>query len=400
MLVGSLPSGKRMRHPRKVRMAFEMMGDPQAEDSRARELILENDARLQLQLDGAHVGLFEWDVVTNQSRWSTGFYLLHGLEPNGEASYELWRGQVHPDDIAEVEAELKHVVDEAEYLDIDYRIVHPAGELRWTRLQARMTRDSEGRPLVMRGYCGDVTRRKLADTALLESEKLAIAGRMSAALAHEINNPLEAAFNLLYLARGLASPGDQADLLDQTIEQLQRVSEISQQTLKFARPSPPRLVNVVEVIESTLRLVGPKLTMSSVEVKTDFQDAPQLLCSPGELQQILTNLLNNAAEASREPRTITVRVRKHGDGTKPDSCAVRIMVSDTGPGMTPETLRRIREPFYTTKKESGTGLGMWVVQELVSKLNGKISIKSTTDERWHGTTISLLLPMDAENTSS
>ncbi|MEG9432800.1 sensor histidine kinase [Terriglobus sp. ADX1] len=373
-----------------------MTGDPQAEDLRARELILENDARLQLQLDGAHVGLFEWDVVTNRSRWSTGFYLLHGLEPNEMASYELWRGQVHPDDIAKVDAEIRRVVEEGEHLDVDYRIVHPTGELRWTRLQAQMARDPEGRPLAMRGYCGDVTRRKLADAALLESEKLAIAGRMSAALAHEINNPLEAAYNLLYLARGLASPGEQADLLDQTIEQLQRVSEISQQTLKFARASKPRLVNVVEVIESTFRLIGPKLTMNAVEVKTDFQASPQLLCSPGELQQILTNILNNAAEASRQPRMVAVRVREHCGGETSDSCAVRITISDTGPGMTPETLRRIREPFYTTKNDSGTGLGMWVVQELVSKLNGKISIKSTIHERWHGTAISLLLPMNAD----
>jgi PAS domain S-box-containing protein len=377
-----------------------MTGDPQADDSRARELILENDARLQLQLDGAHVGLFEWDVVTNRSQWSTGFYVLHGLEPNHEASYELWRSQVHADDVDRVEAEVKRVVEEAEHLDIDYRIIHPTGELRWTRLQARMTRDAQGRPMALRGYCGDVTRRKLADAALLESEKLAIAGRMSAALAHEINNPLEAAFNLLYLARGLASPGAQADLLDQTVEQLQRVSEISQQTLKFVRPSKPRLVKVVDVVESTLRLLGPKLSMSAVEAKADFQGSPELLCSPGELQQILTNILNNAADASRQPRTVTVRVRKHCDGTKSDSCAVRITVSDTGPGMTPETLRRIREPFYTTKKDSGTGLGMWVVQELVSKLNGKILIKSTIDERWHGTTISLLLPTNADTTAS
>jgi len=372
------------------------MGDLKAEDLRVRELILENDARLQLQLDGAHVGLFEWDVVTNQSRWSTGFYLLHGLEPSEEASYELWRGQVHPDDVDRVEAAVKRAVEEAEPLDIDYRIVHPTGELRWTRLQAQMAHDPQGRPLAMRGYCGDVTRRKLADAALLESEKLAIAGRMSAALAHEINNPLEAAFNLLYLARGLSSPGTQADLLDQTIEQLQRVSEISQQTLKFARPSKPRLVNVIEVIESTLRLVGPKLTMSAVEVKTDFQGSPQLLCSPGELQQILTNILNNAAEASRQPRTVTVRVRKTCVGARSDSCAVRITVSDTGPGITPETLKRIQEPFYTTKTDSGTGLGMWVVQEIVSKLNGKILIKSTIDQHWHGMAISLLLPMNSD----
>lgn len=378
-------------------MAPEMISSTKAGILRSRELILENDARLQLQLDGAYVGLFDWDIVTNKSQWSTGFYILHGLDPTEAASYELWRSQVHPDDRERVEAEVKRVLEEAEHLDFDYRIVRPDGELRWTRLHAYVTRDSQGCPLAMAGYCGDVTRRKLADAALLENEKLAIAGRMSATLAHEINNPLEAAYNLLYLARGLASPGAQADLLDQTLEQLQRVSEISRQTLKFVRPSKPRSVNVVELVESTLRFVAPKLSTNGIKVETDFQGSPHLLCSPGELQQILTNILNNAAEASRTPRVVTVRVRKRCHGLNSDHCAVRITVSDTGPGMTPETLRRIREPFYTTKNDSGTGLGMWVVQELVSKLNGKIAVKSTTDPRWHGTTVSLLLPMDESN---
>ncbi|GAA3758044.1 sensor histidine kinase [Terriglobus aquaticus] len=375
-----------------------MTSDVHNHDLRSAELILENDARLRLQLDGAHVGLFEWDLVTGQSRWSTGFYLLHGLEPSQEASYTLWRDQVHPDDIDRVEAAIQDSLAKPQELDVDYRIVHPSGDLRWTRLQAQTMRDPQGRPLSMTGHCGDVTRRKLADAALLQSEKLAVAGRMSAALAHEINNPLEAAFNLLYLARGMASQASQADLLDQTMEQLQRVSEISQQTLRFARPSKPKFVRVIEVIESTLRLVGPKLSMGAVQVKTDFQASPQLLCSPGELQQILTNLLNNAAEAGRQPKTVTVRVRTQNDANEGNPGEIRITISDNGPGMTPETLRRIREPFYTTKQGYGTGLGMWVVQELVSKLNGKLTIKSSVGDRWHGTTFSIVLPMTPAET--
>src|SRR5579859_6822776 len=231
----------------------------QTERERAEELALENEARVLLQLDGANVGLFEWDVATNLSQWSTGFYRLHGLPPGGPASYELWRSQVHADDVNRVEAEIQRVVQEGEMVDTDYRIVHPDGELRWTLLQARVKRDSQGQPLAMSGYCGDITRRKLADAALLEREKLAIAGRMSAALAHEINNPLEAAFNLLYLARSIASEGEQTEFLDQAFEQLRRVSEISQETLKFARRTPPRLINVGDVVSSTLRLLGPKL---------------------------------------------------------------------------------------------------------------------------------------------
>jgi two-component system, sporulation sensor kinase E len=362
------------------------------EDHLSRELVLENEARLNLHLDGANVGLFEWDVATNKSQWSTGFYRLHGLEPGGIASYELWRSQVHTDDQERVEADIKRAVEQTSSVDTDYRIITPDGELRWTLLQARVLRDAEGNPVAMSGYCGDITRRKLADAALLESEKLAIAGRMSAALAHEINNPLEAAYNLLYLARCIASEGEQAELLDQAVEQLRRVSEISHQTLSFARPTLPRLVKVADVVISTLRLLAPKLNISSLEAVTDISENCELWCSPGELQQILTNILNNAAEASREPRKVTIRVRTSADWTDRTNPGLRITIADTGPGMTSETLRRFREPFFTTKDGTGTGLGMWVVQQLVAKLNGQISIKSTTHPTAHGTAISLFFP--------
>jgi two-component system, sporulation sensor kinase E len=369
-----------------------MAGDLQTEHNLAQELVLENEARIQLALDGAYVGLFEWNVVTNLSEWSTGFYRLHGLQPGGPASYTLWRSQVHPEDIERVEAEIKRAVDEADFVDTDYRIIHPDGELRWTSLRARVKHDPQGRPLMMSGYCGDITRRKLADAALLASDKLAIAGRMSAALAHEINNPLEAAYNLLYLARVIASQAQQVELLDQAIEQLRRVSEISHQTLKFARPTQPRLVKVDEVVISTLRLLAPKLSMSSLQARTDFRESCEFWCSPGELQQILTNILNNAAEASRQPRTVTIRVRNSIDWANRRTPGLRITIADTGPGMTAETLRRLREPFYTTKDGTGTGLGMWVVQELVAKLKGRISIRSSTRPSCHGTAMSLFFP--------
>ena len=359
---------------------------------RAEELVLENEARLELELDGAYVGLFEWDLATNQSKWSEGFYTLHGLEAGGPASYEIWRSQVHPDDIERVEAEIRNGIDEAGLVDVDYRILHPDGEIRWTSLRAKVERNGQRVPVVMRGYSGDITRRRLADAALLEAEKLAIAGRMSAALAHEINNPLEAAYNLLYLARGLAAQGEQAELLDETLEQLRRVSEISHQTLRFARPAKPRSVKASEVVESTLRLLGPKLRMSSVEVVADYRQSSMLWCSPGEMQQILTNVLNNAAEASREARTVTIRVRDSIEWANREEHGVRITISDTGPGMTAETLHRFREPFYTTKDGTGSGLGMWVVQELVKKMNGALSIRSGTLQRSHGTTISLFFP--------
>src|ERR1700751_1858520 len=187
---------------------------------RAEELVLENEARMRLALDGAYVGLFEWNIRTNQSQWSAGFYFLHGLDPNTAPSYELWRQQVHPDDVDRVERDVRKALETLTPVDTDYRIRRSDGELRWTLLQASVHADDKGAPLIMRGFCGDITRRKLADAALLESERLAITGRLSSAIAHEISNPLEAAFNLLYLARGQASSASQLALLDEALNQM------------------------------------------------------------------------------------------------------------------------------------------------------------------------------------
>src|ERR1700761_6810770 len=116
----------------------------------AEELVLENEARQQLALDGAYVGLFEWDLQTQQSQWSAGFYVLHGLEPNLPPSYELWRQQVHPDDLDRVEKDVRGALETLTSLDTDYRIRRSDGEVRWTLLQASVHGDDQGKPTSMR----------------------------------------------------------------------------------------------------------------------------------------------------------------------------------------------------------------------------------------------------------
>lgn len=363
-----------------------------AGDHRTEELVLENEARLRMALDGAYVGLFEWNVQTHQSQWSAGFYRLHGLEPNTEPSYELWRDQVHPDDIERVEKEVSKALETQTQVDTDYRIRRSDGELRWTLLQASIHADDHGQPLTMRGFCGDITRRKLADAALLESERLAITGRLSSAIAHEINNPLEAAFNLLYLARGQASAASQIGLLDEALDQLRRVSVISTQILRFSRRTKPAMVKVSAVLQSTLSLLAPKLKLGSITVSTDFRGDPELLIAPGELQQILVNIINNAADATKAQGKLRIRVRSSVDWKERKLEGVRITIADCGSGMPPETVRRIREPFFTTKEGAGTGLGMWVVHELIGKYKGKLSIRSSTKGNDHGSSFSVFFP--------
>jgi two-component system, sporulation sensor kinase E len=361
-------------------------------DRRAEELVLENEARLRLALDGAYVGLFEWNIQTHQSQWSAGFYLLHGLEPNTPPTYELWRNQVHPDDLERVEAEVTKAVETLTPVDTDYRIRRADGELRWTLLQASVDTDDHGRPMRMRGFCGDVTRRKLADAALLESERLAITGRLSSAIAHEINNPLEAAFNLLYLARGQASIASQIGLLDEALDQLRRVSVISTQTLRFSRRTKPAMVKVSTVLQSTLSLMAPKLKLGSVAVSTDFRDEPELLIAPSELQQILVNIINNAVDAMKANGQIRIRAGRSVHWKDREVPGIRITIADCGSGMTAETLRRIHEPFFTTKERDGTGLGMWVVQQLIGKYKGSLSVRSSIRDPQHGSSFSVFFP--------
>jgi two-component system, sporulation sensor kinase E len=368
-----------------------------AQNRRAEELVLENEARMQLALDGAYVGLFEWDIQTHQSQWSAGFYLLHGIDPSTSPSYEVWRQQVHPDDIHRVEGDVRRAVETLTAVDTDYRIRRADGELRWTLLQANVHSDEHGKPTTMRGFCGDITRRKLAEAALLESERLAITGRLSSAIAHEINNPLEAAFNLLYLARGQATAAPQMGLLDEALDQLQRVSVISTQTLRFSRRTKPAVVKASAVLQSTLSLLAPKLKLSGIAVRTDFRGDPELMIAPGELQQMLVNIINNAADAMQPGGTLCIRVRSARSLKDRNTSGVRVLVADCGSGMSRETLRRIREPFFTTKEAEGTGLGMWVVHELLTKSAGTLSIRTSTQGPRQGSSFSLFLPTGIPN---
>jgi signal transduction histidine kinase len=170
------------------------------------------------------------------------------------------------------------------------------------------------------------------------------------------------------------------------------VSIISTQALRFSRRTKPARVKASSVLQSTLSLLAPKLKFSGIAVRTDLRDEPELMIAPGELQQMLVNIISNAADAMQPGGRLTVRVRNAVSWENQNTPGVRITIADGGSGMAPETLRRIREPFFTTKEGEGTGLGMWVVQELLVKSGGKLSIRTSTQGGHKGSTFSLFLP--------
>ncbi|GAC1419477.1 MAG: hypothetical protein NVSMB62_12210 [Acidobacteriaceae bacterium] len=370
------------------------------ERERAQELSIENQVRVDMALDGASAGVFEWHVGKNLTKWSNGFYRLHGLKPGDHASYEAWKQLLHPEDLEHVETEVHRAVAEVGSFSAEYRVVTFDDSIRWILCQGSCSAGADGHTERVTGYCGDVTRRKLADLALLQSEKLAIAGRLSATIAHEVNNPLEAAINLVFLANQTVQDPQCKGFLEEATQQLERVSQITRQTLLFSRSSMrPRSCHASELVDAILRLLGPKLRMAGVEVTTETRGNVEFLCSPGEMQQVLTNILNNAVEAMDGHGHIRIRVQNSVDWKDRTRHGVRFTIGDTACGMSPVTLKRMRDPFFTTKDGTGTGLGMWVVSELIEKHKGTVAVRSSMDARHHGTVLSLFIPFAAHTPS-
>jgi PAS domain S-box-containing protein len=245
------------------------------------------------------------------------------------------------------------------------------------------------------GSTRDVTERKKAEAILVKSEKLSAAGRLAAALAHEINNPLQAVMNLMMLLR--RSPrldGQDQAYATMAEEELGRIVHLTQQALGFYREAIfPREVNAEEVVESVLDSYAKRMEGARITVNRRYSSAAATLTSyPGEIRQVFSILLVNAIEAQREGGTISVRVRRVQQGPDLERCGVRITIADSGIGIPKNNAARVFEPFFTTKEQQGTGLGLWVASGIVNRLRGSIRMRSSVSPGKSGTCFSIFLP--------
>jgi PAS domain-containing protein len=242
----------------------------------------------------------------------------------------------------------------------------------------------------------DNTARKHAEEALLRSEMLASAGRMAASIAHEINNPLEAMMNTLYLARKTDHlPEAALEYLDIADGELMRIAHITRQTLGFYREfSAATSISTTALIDSVISLLQSKIKANGARVEQQGDTLLQVMGIAGELRQVMANLLANSLDAIGQNGRIVLRASASVD---PDDGRrrVRITVSDQGSGMPAPTMKEIFEPFFTTKGSVGTGLGLWVCKQLVEKNGGSIRVRSNMDGARRGTTFSMVLPGDA-----
>ena len=260
-------------------------------------------------------------------------------------------------------------------------------------------RDDNGNIVGASSIAHDMTERKLAQEALIRSEKLAAAGRLAATIAHEVNNPLEAVINAVYVASldPTLTPETRNHLMIAD-EELRRAAHITRQTLGFYRDEEARkYIALPELIDEVLAMYARKLQVRDIEVHRRYRCAIHchveecagcILVNDGELRQVVSNLVANGMDALPDHGALYVRVSRltcpKGNGER-----IYLTIADNGCGIRPENLKRIFEPFFTTKEAVGTGLGLWVIQELVRKHNGSLRLRSRKDR---GTVFRLSFP--------
>jgi PAS domain S-box-containing protein len=265
------------------------------------------------------------------------------------------------------------------------------GELIEVSVTISPIRDGAGRVIGASKIVRDISDRKRMEQVLIQAEKLAVTGRMAAAVAHEINNPLESLMNLIFLARQNTPVEGKAHRYLLTAEsELERVAHIARQTLGYYRDSgKPVAVHLHDLVETVLAVYQTRLLGSAIFVDRRFDDSQEIVVSKGEMIQVFSNIIANAVDAMTEGGALHISTHRT---TGPTGDGIQTIIRDEGAGIEQEHLDKIYQPFFTTKGDRGTGIGLWVVKELVEKRGGRIAIASSTGKGNSGTSVTIFLP--------
>lgn len=348
--------------------------------------------RFQLALHGTPVSVFHQD---RDLRFTWVYNPAQGLDANeilGKRDSEIVE---RPAD-AEVTEAIKREVIRTGVGQRREIVVRSQGADETYDLQVEPLRDANGNITGVSCAAIEITERKRTQEALIRSEKLASAGRLAASIAHEINNPLEAVTNLLYLTRHVQNLPDEAQqYITMASEELERVAHITRQSLGFYRePSTAQTTSLAAVMQSAIELFRGKLRKQQVKISQEWKQDIEVEAVGGELRQVFCNLLSNSLEAMKQGGEIRLRIgvcRALVSGKR----YVRVTIADDGCGVPSDIRAQIFEPFVTTRSSTGTGLGLWVSKQLVEKHGGRIRLRSITDSTQHGTVVMILLPLSA-----
>lgn len=361
-----------------------------ARDVSDRRRVDDSRFRLAAIVDSADDAIISKDLNGIIGSWNQGARRMFGYEEKEIIGQSVLR--LIPKELQYEEDEILGKLRAGERIEhYETTRVRKNGERIEVSVTISPVRNSEGKVVGASKIARDISDRKHVEKVLIQSEKLAATGRMAAAIAHEVNNPLESLMNLIFLARHncSASPEAQGYLLTAESE-LERVSHIARQTLGYYRDTgAPTEVHLHDLVENVLRVYHSKLLASGISVDSRFNDLRKICVSQGEMLQVFSNVIANAIDAMKEGGRLFVSLRKTapsgGDG-------IQTIIRDEGLGIRQDNLERIFEPFFTTKGDLGTGIGLWVTKQLVERRGGQISITSSTEPGKSGTAVTIYIP--------
>jgi PAS domain S-box-containing protein len=264
-----------------------------------------------------------------------------------------------------------------------------SGELLDVSLTVSPVKDDSGQIVGASKILRDISPRKRLESSLIQAEKIAATGRMAATIAHEINNPLEAVLNLLYLLRPLVEGSEGRNYLNTAEMELNRVSHIAKQTLGYYREhaSASRL-SLAEIVEHAVMVYGPRCSVHEIKIESRLESRAKIMGRRGELMQVISNLIANSIYAMPQGGTLRISVV---DVSEPNPGLV-LSIEDTGVGIPAENMNRVFDAFFTTRVTIGTGIGLFVAKQFVEGHGGSIALESSVDAESHGTTVSIFFP--------
>jgi PAS domain S-box-containing protein len=368
------------------------------EIARAREderMLQDSERRLRLALEAGKMGTWKWDAQTDLLDVDEQAAKIFGWAPHVPVTRSVLRERaVLAEDRAITMQALNQALRAGETYRSEYRLAREDGSVVWVH--------SSGTPIFsactpsevvgMIGTIQDISERRTQEETLKQTEMLAATGRMAATIAHEINNPLEAITNLIFLAKSNKNiPDSVRKHLEIADQELARVGQIAQQTLGFYREtSRPHTLDLAEVISDVLAIFERRLSYKQMLCRPEFRGNLEIVGLQGELRQAFSNLILNAIDASTKEGVIRIRARE-SRVLKNGNPAISISVCDRGSGISDAARKKLFTPFFTTKQSVGTGLGLWVTKGIIEKHGGAIRFRSRAQHP-SGTIFRIVLP--------
>ncbi|MFZ0661451.1 MAG: PAS domain S-box protein [Acidobacteriaceae bacterium] len=320
--------------------------------------------------------------VTSWNRAATRILGYTSEEMIGESILKIIPPELHSDEaviLASISAGKR--IDHFETLRVTKN-----GEPINVSLTISPIRDDSGQIIGASKILRDISARKQMETAVLQAEKIAATGRMAATIAHEINNPLEAVVNLIYLALDKGTDPEQISYLNAVESEVARVSHIARQTLGYYREhSSATSVSLSSLAADAVRVYRPRCEATGIRVETRFESSRQITARKGELMQVISNLITNSIYAMPHGGTLTVTVKDQPD-------AVALCVEDNGIGIPEETLPKVFDAFFSSRGTVGTGIGLFISKQFIEGHGGTIKIESSIAPSAHGTKVCVILP--------